>query len=81
MFSSLNLDDALREIRERHAWAEHEALVRHAAATRASSSTPAAVRSSVAPATPAFAPLRNRAAGALRDLACRLDPAICLDWT
>lgn len=70
MLSLPSIDEAQRDIQERLAWAEHEALVRHA--TR--SSTPAGSRLRLSP-------LRNRAATALRDLACRLDPAICLEWT
>jgi len=71
MFPSPSLDDALYDIRERHAWAEHEALVRYASA----------VRGSHTPSAPVLSPLRGRVAGALRDLACRLDPSVCLEWT
>ena len=71
MLSLPSIDDALRDIQERHAWAQHEALARHASASSVSRQ----------PALPRLSPIRNRAAAALRDLACRLDPAVCIEWT
>ena len=72
MLNSPSVDEAQYVIRERHAWAEHQALVQYASAVARASRGP-----SVAP----LSPLRNRVAAALRSLACRLDPAVCLEWT
>jgi hypothetical protein len=66
MLTSPSLDEIQRDIQDRLDWAQHEALIR--SATR--SSPVAGLR---------LLPIRNRAASALRDLACRLDPAVCLE--
>jgi len=68
MLASPSLDEVHRDIQDRLAWAEHEALVRHVKAS--------APRRAAAPL---LSLVRNRAASALRDLACRLDPAVCLE--
>jgi len=71
MLTSPSLDEVHRDIQDRLAWAQNEALVRYA--TRSA-------RQAV-PSAPRLSPLRNRAASALRGLACRLDPAVCLEWS